>query len=391
MKTSLAPGSRVVIDYLERAGLLEPLDELGFYLAGYGCTTCIGNSGPLLEGVSEAVADGGLSVAAVLSGNRNFESRIHPDVRQNYLASPPLVVAYALAGTVDVDLTTEPLGTGADGADVFLRDLWPSDAEVADAVRASLHARAVHRALRRGLQRRRALGRASRRRAARRSRGTTSSTYVLQPAVLRRHHQRRRRRSWTSAVHACSAVLGDSVTTDHISPAGAIRPTVPAGRVPRSSAGSRRAGLQHLRHAARQPRGDGARHVREPAHQEPARARHRGRRDEGVPRRRARRPSSTRPEAYRAAGTPLLVVAGEGVRDRVEPRLGGQGHRCCSASAPCSPSSYERIHRSNLIGMGIAALQFQPGESLAHLGLDGTEPTTSSASRRSTTVRSRRP
>ena len=126
VKTSLAPGSRVVMDYYERAGLVEPLETLGFQLVGFGCTTCIGNSGPLLPGVSEAVHDGDLSVAAVLSGNRNFEGRIHPDVRLNYLASPPLVVAYALAGTMDLDLTTEPLGTGADGRPVYLRDIWPT-------------------------------------------------------------------------------------------------------------------------------------------------------------------------------------------------------------------------------------------------------------------------
>ena len=126
VKTSLAPGSRVVIDYLERAGLIEPLQQLGFYLVGYGCTTCIGNSGPLLDGVSEAVREGDLSVAAVLSGNRNFEGRIHPDVRMNYLASPPLVVAYALAGTMAIDLTTEPIGSDAEGNPVLLSDLWPS-------------------------------------------------------------------------------------------------------------------------------------------------------------------------------------------------------------------------------------------------------------------------
>ena len=138
VKTSLAPGSRVVTDYLERAGLIEPLDALGFYLAGYGCTTCIGNTGPLLDGVSDAVNEHDLSVVSVLSGNRNFEGRIHPDVKQNFLASPPLVVAYALAGTIDIDLSSEPLGVGYDGQPVFLADLWPTDADVADAVRASI-------------------------------------------------------------------------------------------------------------------------------------------------------------------------------------------------------------------------------------------------------------
>jgi aconitate hydratase A / 2-methylisocitrate dehydratase len=138
VKTSLAPGSRVVTDYLERAGLIEPLDALGFYLAGYGCTTCIGNTGPLLDGVSDAVNEHDLSVVSVLSGNRNFEGRIHPDVKQNFLASPPLVVAYALAGTMDIDLSSEPLGIGSDGQPVFLAELWPTDADVADAVRTSI-------------------------------------------------------------------------------------------------------------------------------------------------------------------------------------------------------------------------------------------------------------
>ena len=138
VKTSLAPGSKVVTEYLEKAGLMDDLEALGFYLVGYGCTTCIGNSGPLPEPISEAIAQGDLVVASVLSGNRNFEGRIHPEVRANYLGSPPLVVAYALAGTVDIDLTTEPIGTGSDGEPVYLRDLWPSQQEVADAVSASL-------------------------------------------------------------------------------------------------------------------------------------------------------------------------------------------------------------------------------------------------------------
>ena len=138
VKTSLAPGSRVVMDYLARAGLVEPLEQLGFFLVGYGCTTCIGNSGPLLDGVSEAVHEADLSVAAVLSGNRNFEGRIHPDVRLNYLASPPLVVAYALAGTMDLDLTTEPIGHDAAGDPVLLSEIWPSMEEVSETIRASL-------------------------------------------------------------------------------------------------------------------------------------------------------------------------------------------------------------------------------------------------------------
>ncbi len=221
VKTSLAPGSRVVTDYLERAGLVEPLDALGFYLAGYGCTTCIGNSGPLLEGVSDAVNEHDLSVVSVLSGNRNFEGRIHPDVKQNYLASPPLVVAYALAGTIDVDLSAEPLGTGRLGQPVFLADLWPTDAEVAEAVRASITPSMFESATQSafsGDERWQAVP------------TTNELTYAWDdgvhlreaPAVLRRADDGARRGHRRLGARVL-AMLGDSVTTDHISPAGNIR------------------------------------------------------------------------------------------------------------------------------------------------------------------------
>ena len=187
VKTTLAPGSRVVMDYLDRAGLTEPLATIGFDLVGYGCTTCIGNSGPLLPGVSEAVQAGDLSVTSVLSGNRNFEGRIHPDVRMNYLASPPLVVAYALAGTMDLDLTTEPLGTDRDGNPVLLADLWPTPEEVTDAIRTSLTSdmfRHRYGSVFEGDERWRAIETAT---------GDTfswnpSSTYVLRPTFLQGFH-----------------------------------------------------------------------------------------------------------------------------------------------------------------------------------------------------------
>ncbi|WP_288036767.1 aconitate hydratase AcnA, partial [Acidiphilium sp.] len=227
VKTSLAPGSRVVMDYLERADLVDPLDQLGFYLAGFGCTTCIGNTGPLLPGVSDAVNAHDLSVVSVLSGNRNFEGRIHPDVKQNYLASPPLVVAYAIAGTIDIDLSSEPLGVDRDGQPVMLADLWPTDAEVAEAVRASLTPAMFQERYAS------AFSGDERWQAVPTTNAVTyawddDSTYVklppyfagltLEPGVV------------TDVVGArVLAKLGDSVTTDHISPAGNIRANVPAG------------------------------------------------------------------------------------------------------------------------------------------------------------------
>ena len=228
VKTTLAPGSRVVMDYLDRAGLTEPLAAIGFDLVGYGCTTCIGNSGPLLPGVSEAVHEHDLSVASVLSGNRNFEGRIHPDVRMNYLASPPLVVAYALAGTMDIDLSRDPLGTDADGRPVLLADLWPSPEEVAEAIRSSLTSamfRQRYGAVFDGDERWQAVATAT---------GTTfdwdrHSTYVLRPTFLEGLAMTPEAVTEVTGARVL-AQLGDSVTTDHISPAGTIGPTTPAGR-----------------------------------------------------------------------------------------------------------------------------------------------------------------
>ncbi len=368
VKTSLAPGSRVVIDYLEQAQLLEPLGALGFYLAGYGCTTCIGNSGPLLEGVSEAIVDGDLSVAAVLSGNRNFESRIHPDVRQNYLASPPLVVAYALAGTVDVDLTTEPLGTGSDGRPVFLRDVWPSDAEVADAVRASLTPTQFtdrYAQVFTGGARWDAVAAPT---------GETyawdaDSTYELRPPFfdgLGREPEPVRDVSGARVL----IWVGDSVTTDHISPAGAIRPGVPAGKyllehgvAPEdfNTYGTRRGNHEVM------VRGTFA-NLRIKNRLVPGT-------EGGVTR---VFPGGTETtvfeaaEAYRASGTPLLVVAGKEYGTGSSRDWAAKGPLLLGVRAALA-ESFERIHRSNLIGMGIAALQFQPGETLETLGLDGTE------------------
>ena len=228
VKTSLAPGSRVVMDYYERAGLIPYLDKLGFNLVGFGCTTCIGNSGPLPAEISAAVNDNDLAVVSVLSGNRNFEGRINGDVRMNYLASPPLVVAYALAGTMDIDLFNEPLGTGTDGEPVFLRDIWPTTAEVTDLVQSSLESEMF----------RAAYGRVFEGEDAWRELPTPdggrytwdgSSTYVRQPPYFVDLPDEPAPLTDIDGARVL-AVLGDSVTTDHISPAGAIHPDSPAGR-----------------------------------------------------------------------------------------------------------------------------------------------------------------
>ena len=227
MKSSLAPGSRVVTDYYERAGLQGYLDELGFNTVGYGCTTCIGNSGPLPDEVSAAIADGDLVACAVLSGNRNFEARIHPEVKANYLASPPLVVAYALAGRMDVDLETEPLGQGSDGADVFLRDVWPSAAEIEATVASSLHGEmftSTYADVFTGDDAWRNLPVPDGDLYA----WEPDSTYVRRPRYL---EGLPREPGAVADIEGarCLVVLGDSVTTDHISPAGSIKADSPAG------------------------------------------------------------------------------------------------------------------------------------------------------------------
>ena len=228
VKTSMAPGSKVVSDYYEKAGMWPYLEKLGFHLVGYGCTTCIGNSGPLDEEICAAIDEGDLAVVSVLSGNRNFEGRINPDVKMNYLASPPLVIAYALAGTMDFDFETEPLGTDEAGTEVFLRDIWPAPADV-EATIADAHQQGdVHRRLRRRLRRRRALA------LPRHPEGDTfawdaDSTYVRKPPYFDGMAQEPGARRGHRGARVL-AKLGDSVTTDHISPAGSIKADSPAGR-----------------------------------------------------------------------------------------------------------------------------------------------------------------
>ena len=333
VKTSLAPGSRVVTDYLAEAGLVEPLEALGYHLVGYGCTTCIGNSGPLLDGVSDAVTRSDLAVCAVLSGNRNFEGRIHPDVRMNYLASPPLVVAYAIAGTLDTDLVDEPLGVGTDGTPVFLRDIWPTSTEVAETVRGAIRSEMFRQSYEHaftGDENWRSLDVAT---------GTSfdwepSSSYIRRPPFF--EGMGREPEPVRDIVGArVLAVLGDSITTDHISPAGSIKPDSPAGRyLVGARPGAVR--LQLLRRSARQPRGDGAGHVRQRPAAQPPRAGHRGRPHRAPARRRAvvdlrRGRSATATRASRSSCWRAPTTA-PGRRGTGRPKA-----RCCSASRPCWP------------------------------------------------------
>jgi aconitate hydratase len=368
VKTSLAPGSRVVMDYLDRAGLTAPLAAIGFDLVGFGCTTCIGNSGPLLTGVSEAVRDHDLSVAAVLSGNRNFEGRIHPDVRMNYLASPPLVVAYALAGTMNIDLTADPLGTGSDGQPVTLADLWPSSEEVTEAIRTSLTSemfRQRYDAVFDGDERWAAVQTAS---------GDTfrwdhDSTYVLRPTFLEGLSMTPN--PVTDVLGArVLAKLGDSVTTDHISPAGNISPTTPAGHyladkgvelADFNSYGARRGNHEVM------VRGTFA-NVRLRNQLAPGT-------EGGFTVHLPDRAETTIYEAaqrYAAEGVPLVVLAGKEYGSGSSRDWAAKGTTLLGIRAAIA-ESFERIHRSNLIGMGVLPLQYADGQNAASLGLTGFE------------------
>jgi aconitate hydratase len=369
VKTSLAPGSQVVMDYYEAAGLIEPLERLGFNLVGFGCTTCIGNSGPLPPDVAGAVADGGLAVASVLSGNRNFEGRINPDVRMNYLMSPPLVIAYALAGTVDIDLTTEPLGTATDGTDVYLRDVWPSrdevNATVAAAVRSDMFS-ATYRAVFDGGERWRQLETPS----GVRFDWEPASTYVRQPPFLTGITPDPPRPAAELVGARVLAHLGDSVTTDHISPAGAIDPNSPAGRwllqqgVARrdfNSYGSRRGNHEVM---IRGTFANGRIRNRLAADTEGGVTIH--------------LPDGEPMSIYDAAvrygdeGVPLIVLAGKEYGSGSSRDWAAKGTALLGVRAVLA-ESFERIHRSNLIGMGVLPLQYVVGESAETLGLTGRE------------------
>ena len=368
VKTSLAPGSRAVTSYLESAGLMRPLEQLGFSLAGYGCTTCIGNSGPLDAPIAAAIEDNDLVVAAVLSGNRNFEGRIHPLARASYLASPPLVVAFALAGRVDIDLTVEPLGQGDDGRPVMLSDIWPSPDEIRRVIGQSIDPelfRRTYAVVFDGDERWRALPIPGGDRYA----WDPRSTYIAKPPFF----------DGLTADPApvrdidgarVLAVLGDSVTTDHISPAGSIAAWSPAGDwlqerdvapLEFNSYGSRRG---HHEVMMRGTFGNiRLRNLLVPGKEGPYTV-HLPDGDEEFIYDAAMR--------YRGEGTPLLVVAGREYGSGSSRDWAAKGTMLLGVRAVLA-ESYERIHRSNLVGMGVLPLQFQPGESAASLGLTGRE------------------
>jgi aconitate hydratase len=373
VKTSLAPGSKVVTEYLDRAGLTEPLEALGFNLVGYGCTTCIGNSGPLPEQISAAVADGDLAVVSVLSGNRNFEGRINPDVKMNYLASPPLCVAYALAGTMDLDILADPLGEDSNGQDVYLRDIWPSEREVAEtigeAVRADMFRRSYGEVFA-GDERWNGLEVPGGERFA----WEQDSTYVRLPPYFSGMPAEPEPVTDVGDARVL-AVLGDSVTTDHISPAGAIKRDSPAGLYlqeqgvePRefNSYGSRRGNHEVMMRGTfanirlRNLIGGG----------EPL--------PEGGFTRYLADGSAEQLPIYDAAmryienGIDLVVLAGREYGSGSSRDWAAKGTRLLGVRAVIA-ESFERIHRSNLVGMGVLPLQFGEGDSAASLGLTGEE------------------
>jgi len=368
VKTSLAPGSRVVSDYLKETGLMPYLEKLRFHLVGYGCTTCIGNSGPLPEPVASAVKDNGLVVAAVLSGNRNFEGRINPLVRANYLASPPLVVAYALAGKMDIDLETEPLGSDKSGQPVYLRDVWPTQKEVMEAINSSIRAEMFHKAYEESLegdQRWKMIDAPS----GELFQWDPSSTYVKRPPFFENLSRKAPPPNDIRAARAL-AVLGDSVTTDHISPAGSIAIDSPAGQylidhgvAPKdfNSYGARRGNHEVMM------RGTFA-NVRLRNQMAPG--------TEGGWT--VHLPDKTQTTIYEAAmqyrneGVPLVVLAGKEYGSGSSRDWAAKGPRLLGIEAVIA-ESFERIHRSNLVGMGVLPLQFRAGENAATLGLTGFE------------------
>jgi aconitate hydratase len=369
VKTTLAPGSKVVSDYYERAGLTPYLDKLGFNLVGYGCTTCIGNSGPLIPEVSKAVNDNDLAVVSVLSGNRNFEGRINPDIKMNYLASPPLVVAYAIAGSMDVDLFEDPLGQDADGNDVYLKDIWPSPAEVEQVIGEAISSEMFssdYSDVFAGDDRWQQLPTPT---------GDIfewdeESTYVRKAPYFDGMPEEPEPVQDIEDARVLLK-LGDSVTTDHISPAGAIKKDSPAGRYLAehgvehrdfNSYGSRRGNHEVM------IRGTFA-NIRLRNQLAPGT-------EGGFTRDFTRDGEVTTvfeaAEHYLEAGTPLVVLAGKEYGSGSSRDWAAKGTALLGVKAVIA-ESYERIHRSNLIGMGVLPLQFPEGESADSLGLTGEE------------------
>jgi aconitate hydratase len=371
VKTSLGPGSLVVTDYLKKAGLLDDLEQLGFYVVGYGCTTCIGNSGPLPDVVSKGIAENDLVVASVLSGNRNFEGRVHPEVKMNYLASPPLVVAYALAGTVDIDLTTQPLAHTADGKDVFLRDIWPTNKEIGDLIAATVGPELFaqnYADVFKGDSRWNKIASPE----GEAFHWDTASTYIKNPPYFDGMTMSVGR---IADLHGARVLglFGDSITTDHISPAGNIKKDSPAGRYLQArgvqpadfnSYGSRRGNddvmvrgtfanirIKNLMFGGE----EGGNTLYFSANAQPEKL--------------AIYDAAMK---YKADGVPLVVFAGKEYGTGSSRDWAAKGTNLLGVKAVVA-ESFERIHRSNLVGMGVLPLQFKEGENAKSLGLDGSE------------------
>ncbi|HDS1836899.1 TPA: aconitate hydratase AcnA [Stenotrophomonas maltophilia] len=372
VKTSLGPGSRVVTDYLEKAGVLKELEKIGFYVVGYGCTTCIGNSGPLPTEVSAGIATGDLVVTSVLSGNRNFEGRVHPEVKMNYLASPPLVVAYAIAGTTDIDLTTQPLGTGSDGQPVFLRDIWPSNKEIGDVIAATIGPEMFkqnYADVFKGDTRWNTIASPD----GNLYEWSDASTYIKNPPYF---DGMTMQTGSIDDVHGARVMglFGDSITTDHISPAGNIKKDSPAGRFLQergvqpadfNSYGSRRGNddvmvrgtfanirIKNLMFGGE----EGGNTLYYPA-------------AGGQPEKLTIYDAAMK---YKADKVPLVVLAGKEYGTGSSRDWAAKGTLLLGVKAVIA-ESFERIHRSNLVGMGVLPLQFRNGENAQSLGLDGSE------------------
>jgi aconitate hydratase len=368
VKTSLAPGSKVVTDYYTDSGLMPYLERLGFNVVGYGCTTCIGNSGPLPDAVSKEITHKGLVVAAVLSGNRNFEGRVHPEVRANYLASPPLVVAYSLAGRVDVDWETEPVGTGRDGQPVYLRDIWPTHEEVAAVIDQSITREAFQKAYA-GVYDGDANWRGLTVPAGQLYSWDGASTYIANPPYFDGMTATPPPLTEITGARVL-ALLGDSITTDHISPAGSIKRDSPAG--------------QYLISHGVEPRDFNQYGARRGHHEVMVRGTFANVRlknalvpgvEGGVTRHLPTGEQMSIYDAsmrYQAAGTPLIVIGGKEYGSGSSRDWAAKGTKLLGVKAVLA-ESFERIHRSNLVGMGVVPLQFKAGESAASLGLTGEE------------------
>ncbi len=367
VKTSLAPGSQVVSAYLEAAGLQDDLDAIGFNLVGYGCTTCIGNSGPIQKEISDAIAEGDLVATSVLSGNRNFEGRISPDVRANYLASPPLVVIYALAGTLDIDLTTEPIGQDKDGNDVYMKDIWPTQSEIADLVEQTVTREAFRTKY------------ADVFKGDDKWQGVSvpdqetydwpaTSTYVQNPPYFQGMSPEPGTISNIEGARIM-ALLGDMITTDHISPAGSFKDTTPAGQylterqvAPRdfNSYGSRRGNHEIMMRGTF------------------ANIRIKNEMLDGVEGGYTKGPDGSQMSiydaamAYQAAGVPLVVIGGEQYGAGSSRDWAAKGTALLGVKAVIA-ESFERIHRSNLVGMGVIPFEFTGGDTRKSLGLTGEE------------------